>query len=184
MKESSPFERVGSAGAGSAQRILVEPVFEPGPEARKRLTRLRRVAWLMDRSIAFGPGGRWRIGLDPLLGLIPGLGDWLGAGVSLWMLYEATRLGLRWSILTRMAGNILVEAIVGSVPILGDLFDAAWQANQRNWRLVERHFSATLRPRPMRRIFWAFALVGGLFLFGLAVLVFVVARGVIMLFGA
>jgi Domain of unknown function (DUF4112) len=161
--------------------ISVEPVFEPPPEAVASLRRLRRVAWVMDRSIPIG--GKLRVGLDPLLGLIPGLGDWLGAGVSLWMIYEAMRLGLPTSVLARMGVNVAVEATFGSVPILGDLFDAAWQANQRNLALVERHYDARLKPRSMRRIGWVFSAAALLFLAAFAGLIYLVARGVVWLLG-
>lgn len=161
--------------------IRVEPVLEPSPEALASLNRLRRVAWLMDRSIPIG--GRFRVGLDPLLGLIPGLGDWVGAGVSLWMIYEAMRLGLPTAVLARMGVNVAVEAAFGSVPVLGDFFDAAWQANQRNLALVERHYDGRLRPRSMRRIGWAFAFLALLFLTAFAGLIYLVVRGIAWLAG-
>ena len=123
-----------------------------------RLRRLRQLAWLLDRSLGLGPRGRF--GLDPLLGLIPGIGDWAGAALSLYIVYEATRLGLAWSVVGRMVGNIAIEALVGTVPIAGDAFDFVWQANMRNLQLVERHYRPDLRPRPLRD-------VGG-FMIGLA----------------
>lgn len=131
------------SAAGEAYRI-------PKPPPHPRIVRLRRVAWLLDRSIPIGGG--WRIGLDPLLGLIPGIGDWLGAACSLYIVYEAARLGIAISILARMLANIAVEAVLGIVPILGDLFDFAWQANIRNLKLVEEHHRSTLSPRSLRRL--------------------------------
>src|SRR5690606_6776212 len=107
--------------------------------AERRLKRLRALAWVLDRSI---PIGRWRIGLDPILGVIPGLGDWIGAVMSLYVVYESARLGAPARTLARMGGNILVETLVGSIPVLGDVFDAAWQANTRNLALIERHYSS------------------------------------------
>lgn len=112
-----------------------------------RLRRLRRLVWLLDRSIGLGPKGRF--GLDPLLGLIPGAGDWAGAVLSFYIVYEATRLGVAWSALGRMVGNIAVEALVGTVPVVGDAFDFFWQANARNLRLVEQHYRPGLAPRPL-----------------------------------
>ena len=117
--------------------------------ADPRLRRLRNVAWLLDQS--FTIGGK-RFGLDPLIGLIPGLGDWAGAGLSLYVVYEAMRLGLPWPIIGRMLGNIAVEALVGSVPVAGDVFDFIWQANTRNLQLVDRHYRPHHRPRSMRAI--------------------------------
>ena len=130
-------------------------------ETAARLRQIRSVAWILDRSI---PIGKWRIGLDPLLGLIPGLGDWAGAVLSLYVMYHAARLGMPTPVLARMSGNILVEAAVGAVPVLGDLFDMAWQANMRNVRLVEQHYEPTLRPRSFRKI-WL-----GLLVFAIALL--------------
>lgn len=145
-------------------------------EAEWRLRRLRWVAWLLDRSIPLG--GKWRIGLDPLLGLLPGAGDWLGALLSLYLLYEASRLGVPLGVLTRMAGNILIEALVGAVPLLGDLFDFAWQANVRNLELVEKHYRPGLPVRPLRRIGLAFAIFAGAMLGAVGVLAYVIVRGI------
>lgn len=118
-------------------------------EIHPRLARLRRLAWLLDRSIAIGP---YRIGIDPLVGLIPGMGDALGAGMSIFILYDAARLGTPVHVLARMVGNVLLELVIGAVPIVGDLFDFAWQANQRNLALVERHFDPVRAERPAKRI--------------------------------
>lgn len=162
-----------------AARIAVEPVLEPTPEAAARLRRLRRMAWWMDRCVPLG--GRWRIGLDPIVGLVPGVGDTLTTGLSLWMLYEAMRLGLPWRVLARMIGNIAVEATFGAVPVFGDLFDAAWQANQRNFALVETHYSPRLRARSSRRIAVAFALIALLFLGGLLAALVLVTKAFLYL---
>jgi hypothetical protein len=159
---------------GRAPLIDVEPVVEPTPEAARRLRRLCAMAWLLDRSIPIG-GGR-RIGLDPLLGLIPGLGDWLGAALSSWLVYEAMRLGVPVRVLARMGLNIAIEAAVGVVPLLGDIFDATWQANQRNLRLVERHYDPQRAPRSLRGVILVFAGVVALFLAALGVILLLVAR--------
>ena len=135
-----------------------------------RLKRLRSLSWLLDRSI---PIGRWRIGVDPLIGILPGAGDWIGALLSLYVFYEGARLGMPAPVLTRMAGNILVETIVGAVPVLGDLFDFVWQANTRNVALIERHYRPEARPRSLRQIGW--------FVAAFAVLVLTIAAGLIYL---
>jgi hypothetical protein len=114
-------------------------------DAAMRLRRLRALAWFLDRSVGVGPNARF--GLDPILGLVPVVGDWLAAVLSLYVVYEALRLGLSWPVLGRMLGNIGIEAVVGAVPVLGDAFDFVWQANMRNLRLVEEHYNARLRPR-------------------------------------
>ena len=91
----------------------------------------------MDSSIRL-PGG-FRIGWDGIIGLIPGIGDLIGLGVSTWIVLGAARLGAPKATLARMAGNVAIESLVGTVPILGDLFDFAFKANERNMRLLERH---------------------------------------------
>lgn len=110
------------------------PDGEPAKETVKRLWRLGRA---MDESIRL-PGG-YRIGLDGLIGLIPGFGDTAGAIVSSYVIAEAARLGVPSRILALMIYNVLVETVIGLVPVLGDLFDFAWKANMRNLRLLERH---------------------------------------------
>jgi hypothetical protein len=105
------------------------------------LQRIRGLAWFLDNSIPI-PGTRIRIGLDALIGLIPGLGDAAGALFSSYILYEAGRLGVPRSTLLRMGANILIESLVGIIPLFGDLFDAGWKANQRNVLLLERALAA------------------------------------------
>jgi hypothetical protein len=83
------------------------------------------------------PGTRRRIGIDPLLGFLPGLGDWIALVVSLDLLFSAARLGAGASVLVRMTGNLVLDAIVGMVPLLGDVFDFGWKANRRNLALLE-----------------------------------------------
>lgn len=136
------------------------PRSDSAGESQRRLQRIRTLAWVFDRSI---PIGRWRIGLDPILGLVPGAGDWIGALVSLYVVYESARLGAPSRLLARMGGNILLEAIVGTVPLVGDLFDFAWKANSRNLALIEHHYrdgmDRTRDPRSMRQIWTMVAVI-------------------------
>lgn len=104
---------------------------------RKRVDRL---AWYLDNSIRL-PGLNVRVGIDALVGLIPGIGDTIGAIMSSYILSEAARLGAPKSILLKMAFNIAVDAFAGALPILGDLFDFGWKANQRNARLLGDYLS-------------------------------------------
>lgn len=131
------------------------PPVEISDEAERRLRRVNRLAWVLDRSI---PLGKWRIRLDPILGILPGFGDWIGAGLSLYVLYEGARLGMRGGVLARMTANILVETIVGTVPVVGDLFDFAWRANTRNMFLIRQHYRPGQAPRSMG---WVWAVMGG-----------------------
>lgn len=110
---------------------------EGAAKASARLERLRSLAWLLDNSIPL-PGG-FRIGLDALIGLIPGVGDAIGALMSVFILNEARLLGAPRSVLLRMAGNVLLETAIGAIPFAGDLFDAGFKANMRNLALLERY---------------------------------------------
>ena len=103
-----------------------------------QLARLRALARLMDSSIRV-PGTDFRFGMDALVGLVPGLGDVLGALVSGYIVFESARLGASAGTLIRMLGNIGIEAVAGTIPALGDFFDAAFRANNRNVQLLEDH---------------------------------------------
>lgn len=129
----------------------------PDPEKQSGLLqarqRLERLAWLLDESFTL-PGTNRRFGIDPLLGLIPGVGDLVGAGLSLYVIAEAARLGAPRGLLGRMVGNMAVEAIVGLVPVAGDLFDFYWKANSRNRDLLAAHIDGQLQPPPLKRRSW------------------------------
>jgi hypothetical protein len=118
-----------------------------GEPQEVRIARLRRLARLADAAIPI-PGTRFAIGLDPLIGLLPGLRDALGAAVSGYIVLEAARLGAGASVLLRMLVNIGIDALVGAVPVAGDLFDFSWKANLKNVALLERHLAD---PRGARR---------------------------------
>jgi hypothetical protein len=140
--------------------------------------RLGRLAWLLDNSIAL-PGTRFRIGLDAIIGLIPGLGDLIGVLASGYIVREAARLGAPPSVLTRMAFNVAVEGLVGLVPILGDVFDAVWKANQRNYALLEAHIENPKRSARSSRLFVALLITAlVLFVIFTAAAAFLVARAV------
>ncbi len=110
----------------------------PAAEAARRLARLRRIAWLMDGAFRL-PGSRFRFGLNSIIGLPPGVGDAALASVSLYIVYEAYKLGVPRTAIARMLGNIAVETAAGSVPIAGDLFDVAFKANLRNMDIIDQH---------------------------------------------
>jgi hypothetical protein len=86
------------------------------------------------------PGTQIRFGLDSLIGLVPGAGDLSTFAVSGYMLWLMAKNGASGFVLARMAFNIIIDALFGSIPILGDLFDVAFKANNRNMRLMEQHY--------------------------------------------
>lgn len=104
------------------------------------LNQVDRLAWLLDNSI-YIPIINYRIGLDALIGLIPGLGDAAGLVVSSFIVLQAMRLGAPRAILGRMVLNIVIEAVVGLIPVVGDFFDATFKANVRNVRLLRLAFA-------------------------------------------
>jgi hypothetical protein len=102
------------------------------------------MAWLLDNSARL-PGTRFRFGLNSLIGLLPGGGDLILAGLSMTIIWQAHKLGIPKPILMRMAANVGIEAVGGAVPLAGDLFDMVFEANIRNIELVERHLGRTTR---------------------------------------
>lgn len=121
------------------------------PEEREKILQsLQGLARLMDSSFEV-PGTGFRFGLDPVIGLIPGIGDAISLGVSGYTLLQARKLGASRWLLTRMAGNILLDASIGAIPVLGDLFDFAFKANQRNLKLLHRkHGAIEVKATPLR----------------------------------
>jgi hypothetical protein len=97
--------------------------------------RMRFVSRLLDESVRV-PGTDVEIGLDPFLGALPGAGDAVAAGLSLYIVLESARLGVSFTTLLRMLANVAVDVAVGSVPVVGVLFDALWKANVRNLELA------------------------------------------------
>jgi hypothetical protein len=129
------------------------------PEDRERYERLRALASLLDSRLTI-PGTRFGVGLDPILGLVPGLGDAATMAMSGWVVLQAARIGVPKSTLLLMLLNVGVDALVGTVPVLGDLFDFVWRSNRRNMRLLERHLHEPLASRAAsRRWLWAIAAV-------------------------
>lgn len=118
----------------------------PDPKFAK-LERLRRLSNLWDNYLSI-PGTPLRVGLESLIGLLPVGGDVLGVIFSSYILIEAARMGLPKSTLGRMFLNVVIDGVVGAVPILGDLFDTTWKANTKNVNLLEAHL---LSPKVSRK---------------------------------
>jgi hypothetical protein len=102
------------------------------------LNRIRRFSRLMDTAFRI-PGTGIRFGLDPIVGLIPGAGDLIATSFSLYIIYLATRFQLPGNVIRQMVFNIGLEAVIGAIPLIGDLFDAYYKSNVRNLALLEQH---------------------------------------------
>jgi hypothetical protein len=148
--------------------------ISPAPASTDRLRDLARV---LDEAIRI-PGTNIRIGLDALLGLLPGGGDVAGGLFSGLIILQAARAGAPTAVLGRMLGNVVVDVVLGAIPILGDLFDVAWRANSKNVRLLE---SWRERPVSTKR---ASMLTVGAILVALLLLVVLAVWGSIAMFGA
>jgi hypothetical protein len=98
---------------------------------RAAVERMRTVAHLLDDAVRV-PGTGFRVGVDPVLGLLGGVGDLIAAAGSLYVVAEAARLGVSYGTLLRMLANVTLDVAVGTVPVVGDLLDAIWKANRRN----------------------------------------------------
>ena len=110
---------------------------------------LEWLAWLMDESIPIGP---WKIGLDGLIGLIPGAGDMAGAAVSAVIILRAAQSGIARSAIVRMVINAALDSLLGSLPLFGDIFDFAYRSNMRNVRI----YREALRGERRAAKDWAF----------------------------
>src|SRR3954470_587577 len=125
-----------------------------------RLKRVRLLAKVLDNSITI-PGIGRKIGLDPIIGLIPGIGDVIGAAMSGYIILEAARAEASALTLARMVVNVGIDTVLGAIPALGDLFDAAWKSNTKNVALLERHLATAelAAHRPKRGSVGAIALI-------------------------
>jgi hypothetical protein len=137
-------------------------------ERAVRVARLRRWTWLLDGLFRV-PGTRLRVGLDALIGLIPGAGDLIGSVLSLMLVREAVALGVSRPVLARMVWNVLLDALIGVIPVVGDVLDVAWRANVRNMALIETYLAD---PKPATA-------ASGWFLAGMALLVLTLFAGAV-----
>ena len=137
----------------------------PPEEKRKRQGLEPLFKWLaliMDEFIRV-PGTKFRFGLDPLIGLVPGLGDTGSALVSAFALIQAARLGVPKILLARMSLNILINELIGIVPVVGDAFSFWFKSNARNYQIIKDHTAA---PGTSRRSDWIFVIAVLALLFG------------------
>lgn len=159
-------------------RKFVNPrVLTPGQS--QRLEALRKVSQLLDSAFAV-PGTSYRIGLDPIIGLVPGIGDLVSPLFTIGILWEGRDLGIPRVVQLRMIFNVAIDALAGVVPVVGDLFDFAWKANNRNLALLERHAQ---EERAASSGDWLFVVAMVLLLLVIAVMPFVIAGWLIAVIG-
>lgn len=114
--------------------------------------------WLDDRFTI--PGTNIRFGLDPVISLIPGAGDWLAGMASSYFLVLGVREDVPASVLGRMGVNIILDVVIGSVPLLGDIFDVGWKANTKNAKLLEKYRSdAAGTEKQSKGVLWGVAIL-------------------------
>ncbi|MBD1887540.1 MULTISPECIES: DUF4112 domain-containing protein [Microcoleus] len=140
------------------------------------LRRIRRISHLLDNAIPI-PGTKYRIGLDPILGLIPGGGDLISSIFAGYVVLKSAQMGVPRETLVQMAANIVFDTFAGTVPVAGDLLDVTWKANVKNIELLDAHLGS---PEPGKKADWLF--VAGLLL-GLMLIVGGVIFLSVMLFG-
>jgi hypothetical protein len=137
QEEGLPMALSKSMAERGARAVLARP--HERADVERSLDQLSRA---MDGLFRI-PGTGWRIGLDALVGLIPGVGDFATTAVSLYILAAGVRYRVPKVTLLRMASNIAVDYLLGAVPIVGDLFDAAWKSNQMNVELLKQRASVS-----------------------------------------
>lgn len=127
MKHQTPTrsERATPAGPVRLERMEADP-------------KSALLATLMDSAFAI-PGTHIRFGLDVLIGLFPGIGDALGALISTFIIAQGSRMGVPRIILARMAMHILINTVVGAIPVFGDMFSVFYRSNLKNYELLRRY---------------------------------------------
>jgi hypothetical protein len=153
--------------SGDQKAKILEWEVLPPEEKRRREALEPLFKWLalvMDDFFRV-PGTKFRIGLDPLIGLLPGLGDTSSALVSAFALIRAARFGIPKIALARMSLNILINELVGIVPVVGDAFSFWFKSNARNYQIIKDHIAAP--SRALRRSDWMFVISILVLLFGI-----------------
>ncbi|HEY9821518.1 MAG TPA: DUF4112 domain-containing protein [Candidatus Sericytochromatia bacterium] len=143
-------------------QLSPQPPRQPIETHVSSIRRLRRFSYLLDDVIRI-PGTPFRFGIDPLLDVLPIGGDFLGTALSVYIVVEASRLGVPRATLVQMVSNILLDTVISTVPVLGTVVDATWKANSKNLKLLEEQLNI---PQSGKRADWLFLtlLLGGLIL--------------------
>ena len=155
-----------------AKGAVLRP-FRPGSETSNELSSL--IAKMMD-TVFIIPGTNVRFGFDAIIGLFPGVGDGIGAIISSFLIAQGARSGVPRIVLARMAGNVLINTVVGAVPIFGDVFSVFFKSNLKNYDLLLKHGT---RRAPSTSADWLFvsALLLALLVFVALVIWGIVAVG-------
>ncbi|BAS56269.1 MULTISPECIES: DUF4112 domain-containing protein [Leptolyngbya] len=122
------------------------------------IARLRSLTHLLDNALPI-PGTKYRVGIDPLIGLLPGGGDVAMSLVSVYIVVEAARLGIPRASLARMMWNLILDALLGIIPMAGDFVDLAWKANSKNLALIEAHLAQSRQQEKADYLFVALLVV-------------------------
>ena len=150
---------------------IIPEVVEPDEKLPRDLVALRKFAYLMDEAVRI-PGTRRGIGLDAALGFIPGIGDVVAAMLSVWIVIGALRHRVPMPKILRMIVNVLLDMLIGEIPIFGDIFDIAFEENLINMRMLLAHRD---RSRPPRSFF-------AIGLAAILIMAFIVTCGVMLFF--
>ncbi|MFP5248140.1 MAG: DUF4112 domain-containing protein [Thermoanaerobaculia bacterium] len=159
-----------------AEKVHIPEVIEPDEKLPQDLVALRKFARLMDEAFPV-PGTNIRVGLDAVLGLIPGIGDVIGGVLSSWIIAGALRHRVPGRIILLMIFHVAVDLLFGAVPVAGDVFDFLYEENMKNMRLLEQHRDRRRPPRRSSEI----ALILGLIIFFIVSLSLLFVAGVVAL---
>jgi hypothetical protein len=130
----------------ASDRVYIPEVIEPDEKLPADLVALRKFSVLLDEAVRI-PGTRRRVGLDAALGLLPGVGDVVSAAMSAWIIAGALRHRVPMTKVLRMVWNVVLDLLIGAVPILGDFFDMLFEQNVANMQLLMQHRNRRLPPR-------------------------------------
>ena len=162
------------------ETVHIPEVIEPDEKLPQDLVALRKFAFLLDEAFPI-PGTKIRVGLDAVIGLIPGIGDVIGGVMSTWIIAGALRHRVPARIIWRMILNVVVDLIFGAVPVAGDVFDFLFEENVKNMRLLELHRDRRRPPRSVSQIALVASLIVGFIVLVALILVAVLAALVVWL---
>ena len=143
---------------------LTPDIYEPDEALPRDLVVLRRFARLMDEAVTI-PGTNRKVGLDAAIGLIPGFGDIAGALLSTWVIVGAIRHRVPFLVVMRMLLNIIIDLVIGAIPLVGDVFDFFWEENVKNVDLLFRHRHRQKAPRAPAEMTGLAVAITGVFAF-------------------